>query len=408
MLLTFPNKHLWMSLFVASVTAISCEVLDDDLEKHTNPETRQNVQLDQVAEILSDIPLSLDHLQEVYSAVSTSSENGYDEEYTMVDLFESPGRGVGERSTGSKADGLRYENPLRDLIEQHIRSSASTKSSAGNISDPDQFIDALTSSDVQIYWPFSESWDGTAMPIITFDPEDGSDANIGYKVVLNADGSRYVEQVVVDEALAQTVPVWVVNRNSDADYTSLELLRREDPNWGTGGGNIIVNPGTKSQSTSGKSLILRDFTMHKSYDTWFAGASEFFVKVGSVDDFTASTEAELKLYNPRITDFMIVVKRNQLGKKQAFNTLLVSDWNEQMTHCAFMITEDDGGSRTEWKCTALVRIKSMSYGVEINLPLNTRDDIVWRGQLAQRWLEGNSGEECHFGNVSMTFDLVEY
>ncbi len=120
------------------------------------------------------------------------------------------------------------------------------------------------------------------------------------------------------------------------------------------------------------------------------------------------TEAELKLYNPKVTDFMVVVKRNQLGRPRAFNTLLISDWNPQMSHCAFMITEDDGGTRTEWKCTALVRIKSMSYGVEIELPLNGRDDIVWRGQLAQRWLESNTGMSSHFGDVSMTFDFMEY
>ena len=47
-------------------------------------------------------------------------------------------------------------------------------------------------------------------------------------------------------------------------------------------------------------------------DSWFAGASEFFVKIGSVEDFTAVTEAELQLYNPLVTDFMIVVKRNQV------------------------------------------------------------------------------------------------
>jgi hypothetical protein len=73
-----------------------------------------------------------------------------------------------------------------------------------------------------------------------------------------------------------------------------------------------------------------------------------------------------------------------------------------------MITEDDGGTQTSWKCTALVRIKSMSYGVEIELPLNTRDDIVWRGQLAMSWLEGNAGKHSYFGDVSLTFDLVEY
>ena len=409
MLLNFYKSILSMSLIAASVIAIlSCEVIDDNLDRHVNSETRENVRLDQVAEILSEIPLSAEHLEEVYSAVSASSENGYDEEYTMADLFESPGRGVGDSDEETKVGTDVYTNPLRELIENHVRSSALTKSSGKAFTDPDAFLEALTASDIQIYWPFSESWDGSAMPVVTFDPEDGSDANIGYRLVVNDDGSRNVEQVVVDEALAQTVPVWVVNRNSDAGYTTLELIRKEDPDWGNGGGTIIVKPDTKSQDTASKSLILRDFTMHRNYDTWFAGASEFFVKVGSVDDFTASTEAELKLYNPQITDFMIVVKRSQMGKPQLVNTLLISDWNQQMSHCAFMITEDDGGTRTEWKCTALVRIKSMSYGVELNLPFNTRDDIVWRGQLSERWLSASSGQTGSFGDLDLTFEVVEY
>jgi hypothetical protein len=51
-----------MSLIAASVIAIlSCEVIDDNLDRHVNPETRENVRLDQVAEILSEIPLSAEH-----------------------------------------------------------------------------------------------------------------------------------------------------------------------------------------------------------------------------------------------------------------------------------------------------------------------------------------------------------
>jgi hypothetical protein len=208
------------------------------------------------------------------------------------------------------------------------------------------------------------------------------------------------------------VPVWVVNRNSDADYTTLEMLRRENPEWGEGGGNIIVRPNSAAPPTKTKTpvrtLILKDFTMKRNYDSWFAGASEFFVKTGSVEDFTAATEAELRLYAPTVTDFMVVVKRSQMGSPVPFNAVLVSDWTGQMTHCAFMITEDDGGTRTEWQCTALVRIESKSYGVELKLPFNSRDDIVWRGQLSSRWLEANSNLVGHFGDVDLTFEIVEY
>ena len=400
----------WIISLTAAAIMVSCEVLDDDPDKHTVQTDSTYIELNEVTEILSALPITYSQISEVHTAVTSSLDNGYDEEYTMRDLFESPGRGVGEDRLPSARRRSRavFETPLRELIQNHVEHKYQTKSGAGGAAEA--FLDALTKSDIQIYWPFSEEWDGETMPIITFDPEDGSDINVGYRLLCEDDGGRRVEEVYVDEALALEVPVWVVNRNSDAGFTSLEMLRREDPNWGEGGGAIIIKPDqTKSTSdASFRTLILKDFTMNRNYDSWFAGASEFFVKTGSVDDFTASTEAELRLFNPLVTDFMIVVKRSQVGKPQPFNAVLVSDWNPQMTHCAFMITEDDGGTITEWKCTALVRIASKSYGVEINLPFNSRDDIVWRGQLTSRWFEANDNLVGHFGDVSMTFEIVEY
>lgn len=103
-----------------------------------------------------------------------------------------------------------------------------------------------------------------------------------------------------------------------------------------------------------------------------------------------------------------MVKRDQVGITLPVEAMLISDWSEQMTHCAFMITEDDGGTWTEWKCTALVRVASKSYGVELNIPVRTWDDIVWRGRLAWDWLEANSGQVGHFGDVDLTFAVEEY
>lgn len=379
--------------------SVSCEVVDDDPQKNVDEENY--VELSEVAQMLARIPIQEEHLQEVYDAVSSSSENGYDEEYTMCQLFESPGAGVGEK-TGTRA-AEKYARPLRELIQEHV---LSTKAEGG-VPDPQRWLDELTGSDIQIYWPYSENWDGEAFPIITFDPEDDSDVNVGYRITTGEDGSRDLEEVIVDEQMAMEAPVWVVNRNSDASYKTLEVLRKEDPDWGNGGGDIIVSPASV-QDGSSKSLILKSFKAKRNYDCWFAGASEFFVKTGSVKDFTASTEAELKLYDPKVTDFMIVVKRGQVGKTISCNTLLISDWTDQLTHCAFMMIEDDGGTWTEWKCTALVRIASKSYGIEINLPVKSWDDVVWRGRLAWNWLEANNGKVGHFGDVDLTFEIDAY
>ena len=404
---------LWLLLGLSIMTVpLSCE-------KHTEDEDplSSKLSLSELAGIFSALPLEQEHLEEVFSAVSSSSANGYDEEYTMSQLFSAPGEGVG----GSEVKSGQWSYPLRELLKEHVRVNYATKAGPS----ADEYLQAIMDSDAQIYWPYSSSWDGKTPPIITFDPGVEALSNVGW--FRREDG--VVEELVVTEKMAMERPVWVINSNDDSAYTSLELLRRQDPSWGSGG-SIIVSPkrsgagfsetGTSSTRAGGeaspvpldseekkvKSLLLKDFTMIRHYDCWFAGASEFFVKCGAVEDFTASTEAELRLYVPSITDFMISVKRSQLGQKLPFNALLVSEWTEQLENMALMITEDDGGTRTSWNCSAMVKIKSKSYGFDISLPFNSRDDIVWRGQVSRKYFEAYNDVEGHFGDVYLTFEIL--
>lgn len=426
----------------------SCEKLDDNLEKHS-----KQAQPQQVAKLLSVLNIGKEQMDEVHRAVSSSSGNGYDEEYLMSDLFEMPGKGVGETSTKSMP---QYSRPLRDLLREYVSSATVptrspavfVKSGAVGLKSPgdvtvenaqeglgfvpdEAFLETMQNSDMQIYWPYSENWDGNTSPIISFDPDDGSTTNVGYRFTVDENGEEYVEMMTVDEQLAMNEPVWIVNTNTDSDYMTLDLMRKQDPSWGEGG-TVIIHPGKNSQLTrlcsdgnsasdlaetksgdestdksSSMSLILKEFVAKRNFDCWFAGASEFFVKAGAVEDFHASTEAELRLYSPSITDFMVVVKRSQVGQSIPFNAVLVSEWTQNMSHCAFMITEDDGGTITQWKCTAKVLIASKSYGIDIVLPFNSRDDIVWRGQLSRKYIENNSNLVGHFGDVDIVFETIE-
>ena len=400
---------------------LSCNRIPEPLEDRDNAA----LPLDQVAQMLSELPMEPVHFKEVHRAVSSSSVNGYDEEYMMRDLFASPGRGVGEEDSGKSGNSVAEQSkslsdilPLRDLIIQYAENRAATKASGF---DPGLWLESLSSSDIQIYWPYSEDWDGETQPVFTYDPGDGSQVSVGWKVDTDERGARTVRKIEVDEKYAAAYPVWVVNRNSDSGYTSLDVMRREHPEWDNGGGALIIGGPVSSRSpgvplpeeetkaaSSVKTLILKDFTMRRHYDTWLAGGSECFIKAGSVNDFVASTEAELQLYVPAVTDFMVVVKRKQLGQALPFNTVLVSDWTSQLTQVAFMIVEDDGGSLTQWKCSAVVKVASKSYGFDISLPFNTRDDIVWRGQLSRRYIEATDKIAGHFGDVDITFEVVDY
>lgn len=115
----------------------------------------------------------------------------------------------------------------------------------------------------------------------------------------------------------------------------------------------------------------------------------------------------MRLFTPSITDFLIVVKRNQVGVPVPFNAMVFSEWTDLVDSFAFMIIEDDGGTVKDWDCTAFVRVASKSYGVELKIPYHSYDDIVWRGTLGSKWFEAYSDTKCHFGDVDLTFELVE-
>ena len=381
-------------------TLAACEPLDDDRDTHVISRNDSFITLEEVARLLSSVPIGTEQMEEVLDAASSSAGNGYDEEYRMQDLFSAPGTGVGDEAD-TKA-GERYASPLRDLLSKAIQSRFATKAGGGGTEDALAYLDSLATSDVQIYWPYSEAWDGQALPVITFDPGDAALQNEGY--AFRADGS--VEKVLVNEEMAQERPVWVVNRNADAQHKSLEMLRREDPSWGQGGGDLYVRPSATKAGEDTQTLILRSFKAKRQLDSWFCGGAEVFIKIGAVEDLHASTEAELRLYEPSITDFMVVVRRKQLNEELPLNTILVSEWTSQLDRCAFIIIEDDGGTRTTWKCSAVGKYNSKQYGFDLEIPLNSRDDIVWRGSLSHAYIEKFNGQTASFGDVDLVLELI--
>ena len=409
-------KKITLLTLMTVLLLSSCE---KEGSKKDDLEYLNDIPLEEIAHIFSSINMDDDHLNEVYDAVSESIKNGYDEEYMMKDLFSSPGAGVGMKDK-TKASN-RYSNPLKNLIQDHLKSTAGTKtslistksSSAGaEVMTPtmvEDYLNHLEASNIQIYWPYSDNWDSESYPTITFAPNSDSDENIGYKLD-EINGEKVVQTVTVDENYAKTHPVWVINKNEDSHHPTLEMLREEDPNFSEGGEIIIKSPSTKSPDVSEglKTLVLRDFIMKRNFDNWFRGASEFFIKTGSVENFYASTEAELKLYSPSITDFMVVVKRGQKNVPVPFNAVLVSDWSPQLEQSAFMIIEDDGGTKTTWKAEAIVKVESKSYGITLTIPINTSDDIVWRGQLSSRYIFANNKIPGQFGDVDLVFEVIDY
>lgn len=357
------------------------------------PDVQETLSLRGVARMLASLPIGQGQLEEVYNAVNSSSGNGFDEEYMMSDLVDSPGSGVGESEETKALTRAAYDTPLRDLIAGYVEATASPSTKAG-AADVQAYLDALASSGMQIYWPYSEDWDGEQLPLITFDPGYGAESNYAYEIAPVAGSYEVVDSVYVDENVAAERPVWVINRNDDSGFTPMSMFLSK------AGASL-----TRASSDKKKNLYMKSFTMTRHYDSWFAGASEFFIKIGAVNGFYASSEAELQKYTPSVTDLMVVVKRKYLNKKILYDAVLVTDFSEQLEKLAFLITESDGGTRTSWKCEASVKIKSKTYGFDLDIPLYSNDDIVWRGQLDASYFTSSSLVTGRFGDVIITFKL---
>lgn len=427
---------------VAALAFLASACRGSDAVEPQSPES--GFSLEEFAGILSALPMDRSHLGEVFDAVCASSENGYDEEYMLADLVGSPGAGVGDGVFRSKA-APRYDRPLRDLLSDYFEANPSAVPTKAG--DPEACLRMLMASDMQIYWPYSEDWDGEAFPIITFDPGDGSEYNYGYQAVRGEDGSVEIQSVYVDEQVAMSRPVWVINNNDDshlvpvqsafldgagvaalrADASSPEVRASSEaqasseawasPEVQASSGVQALIPGVRTAiadaaasvqgsdgDVPGDRLYIRSLKMLRNYDSWFGGASEFVIKCGTVDGFRATSEEDLSKYRPSVTDCVVVVKRRQLGMSVPLGILLLTDYTPQMENIAFLVTEDDGGKVENWKCEATVKWQSKSYGFTLNIPYRDRDDIVWRGQLSRSFFERGSIVTDRFGDVEITFE----
>ncbi len=395
-----------MPTFAVTVAMLSpaCDRIDSSYVDPAMTESRSasELSLESVARMLSELPLTTEHVKEVFDGVSSSASNGYDEEYPFANMLSQPGSGVGDELLRTRS-AQEYPNPLRSLVSSAHVGSPDTR--AGS------FLETLADAGLQIYWPYSEDWDGVTMPVMTFNPDDetkfsnqaahvrpSDGTNIGFLREQLPGGSWVVKEIVVDEDYARCNPVWVVNYNEDSSHMTPQMIEALCPERSA---QVL----TRSYSDC-KTLVLKEFKAHRNYDPWFAGGSEFFVKCGALNGFTATTEDELKLYTPSVTDMMINVKRKQVGKSIRFNTVVVSEWTPQLEECVFLMTEDDGGKQTSWKASGLVKIKSKSYGFEVELPFRRNDDLVWRGKLSSNYFEKYNGKPNRFGDVSVTFSYL--
>lgn len=205
-----------MAFAIPMLIATSCEDIGSNLDPIPGYEY-ESVSPRAVAEALAHLHPDKEICEEVHSAVRASVALGLDESYYFAEAF-----GGGERISKTAKIGRSLQAKLESLPTGH-----SIKELFTLIGEDTYYMNHY-----QIYWPYSEKWDGNTKPTITFQSEAGvpQDKGVGYRIL-----SDRIEEVSVDEEYAKNHPVWIINHTPIAyeEYPDFAVRNWTRTNSGT-------------------------------------------------------------------------------------------------------------------------------------------------------------------------------
>jgi len=377
------NKLLYALIASLTFGFMSCTNTDEPKTSQIQSEKTNQAVSDEskiIAELMTSISLDEDIVNEVFSAVSNGLENGVEESYYFADVLS-------ESSAKSAPKSRNSVSKLGDEIRQILNTSRSQTSID---------TDILSYGDYQIYWPYSEDWDGKTKPVITFVPEDVSQLwNYGFKQTENG-----IDTIIVNEEYMETHPVWIINK---ADIPYDELPNFNDGEISKNGISYITRKRistiessdnqevTSSSRAAGEpvyTVYLGQFMADKNYDDVWNGGSEFAIQMGAIENVVITSQEQLRSTNPKITYIRITRSRKDIKNKRwaTANAVMSSDWQPNENNAGFCIYEEDQGGTKYWDMSLSIKIKGVDTGFTLKMPYGSGDDYIYRTVYSRNFM----------------------
>ncbi|MDY3944152.1 MAG: hypothetical protein SOY99_08005 [Alloprevotella sp.] len=363
---------------------------------------------------LSELPLTKSNYEEVFNAVNIATEEGLEEAYYFSEILaEAPQRNKIVMAKQIKGKGKSLGQLMK--TSSILKEASAKRINSYGAKERKPFIDLerIENSDLQIYWPYSEDWDGHTIPAITFTPEDpNQEWNYAFKK-----NGEHIDTIIVDEEYMMKHPVWIIN-NSDNKYEDLPCFSK--------GENIKNNTfyvRRKNSSNSNAELVnsapqkvytvfLGKFMAAHQYDKIWAGGSEFIIQMGAVPHFNIVSVENLSSISPHVATFKINRSRKDIRKRRWIerNDLLIADWHDSSSDATFMIHEEDQGEDKYWETSVPIKLPTgETASFSIKLKHKTHDDMVYRTIISRNFIfstnnrQDNKWVEHRGGDVYWTF-----
>ena len=353
---------------------------------HIDPEFKESkmecssIEICDVVDILMNIEIDNSLCQEVFVSVNESINKGLDENLLLRELWME--------EADVKVKSYNPESILKQRIEEYLHDRLQTKS------DTYQFMD----SNIQIYWPYSENWDGETRPVIAPATSMPQDTLIGYRISRDKiNGNHHiVDTLLVDDEFAYKNPVWIINY-SEYSYDDI-VIRKPDSAVTTKAGGHYKWLITKMQ-------------VNKQYDKLSNGASEFDILCRyPVSPYMVDADNKTRLLFTRSE-----IRNEKFKILSEEEGLLNDDWKEEQLSNLFVLIEYDGGGSASYVTGSGIQYKDpvsgTIYSLSTSFTIEESDTIMLQRNYGRSYyfqLDHEKEHSLDSGNIVWYSPIIEY
>lgn len=309
----YKTRYILFALTAMVLFIMSCSGDDIIGESNHNDTCIETLSKEDVFNLLFQIGIDEDLCSEIHTIVEQEVKLGNDENLVIRNVL------VDNQVSRSKNPSILRERLL--ALSKKTRSNSSSCNS--------NLIENLKNSNVLIYWPYSEDWDGKELPTLVVAPENEDVEECQGWILVNEFGEMKTYPRIIDEDYAMKHPVWIIKNakevNNDWEYSVAPLLTR--------------STSSTDQNTPHPWQVMKMRVTHQ-YDTWIAGGSEIDIQVAY---------PVLTGYVTGLTKYRINFTRKEINDeswKSLTDIYLNTNWRPEQINNFLVISESDGGKKT--------------------------------------------------------------
>lgn len=349
--------------------------------------------VEKAASVIAQMNMTQEVVSQIKEEIEASLNDGRDEVITLNELLN------GRQDEGRVRSSASCES-FSTLFRETLNSDLLRSTEATEIKEKD-----LVDAGVNIYWPYSEDWDGHSLPVIAISPEDETNEWCT-AYVLKKKNNHFVcdGTIQVNEEYAKKHPVWVVNITEEPlgnkDYIfPLEKLDSDITKQ-----NVNMND-LRSADNKGKKIktvYLGSLRSTKQHDPWYKGGSEYFIEVSSPK--LTLTDGKVVKTDDNVKKCVVEFTRKEISKGVTktfgFGTPIVTEWQDELNEIAFLMYENDTSVFKESVNISLSATwNSKTYGLSVKLPFGSGDDMIDKTTYTRNFLFSTNNYEQDVWNT---------